>query len=64
MFPIAVVSVAGVGGEYEAAKSCPTTWLDVENVFVEATVREKPVSPVAAIGLTPTLPAGKREQRQ
>jgi hypothetical protein len=33
--------------------------VDVEKVPVESRVREKPVSPVAAIGLTPTAASSK-----
>jgi hypothetical protein len=57
MSPIAAVSVAGVAGAYEAAVIFPLTWVDVENVPVESRMRENPVMPVAAIGLTPMLPA-------
>lgn len=54
---MAVVRVAGVGALYDAANNSPVTCCDDENNPVGESVRENPTRPVAAMGLTPTLPA-------
>jgi len=56
MSPTATVRVEGVGVAYEAAKIFPVTWVEVENCPVESRMRENPVRPGAAMGLTPMAP--------
>ena len=57
MSKMAVVSMEGVGLAYDAAKSFPVTWVDVEKVPLESSTVEKPVMKVAAAGLSPMFPA-------
>ncbi len=64
MLATATVKVAGVGAAYDAAKRCPVTWLEVENVPPESRVRVNPVRLTAEMGLVPTLPATKFNQQE
>lgn len=57
MSEMAAVSMEGVGLAYDAAKSFPVTWVDVEKVPLESSTVEKPVRKVAAAGLSPMSPA-------
>jgi hypothetical protein len=57
MSEMAVVSMEGVGLAYDAAKSFPVTWVDVEKVPLESSTVEKPVRKVPAAGLSPMSPA-------
>ena len=62
MSDIAVVSVDGVGLVNEAASSLPVTWVEVANVPSGARTKEKPVSAVAAVGLSPISPASNENE--
>jgi hypothetical protein len=57
MSKMAVMSMEGVGLAYDAAKSFPVTWVDVEKVPLESSTVENPVRKVAAAGLSPMFPA-------
>lgn len=62
MSPTATVRVPGVGVEKDAAKTLPTTWLEVANCPLESRMRENPVMELAAMGLTAIAPAGRDVQ--
>lgn len=57
MFATAVRRCAGVGDLYDAARSCPVTWVELADVPSAPRTRVNPVSAVLAAGLMPMFPA-------